>query len=190
MRAVVIGASAGAVEALSAILPPLPADYPLPILIVVHIPPDRASVMATLFASKCTLTVKESEDKELIQPGIVYFAAADYHLLVEQDGTLSFSADEPVLFSRPSINVLFESAADAYGSELIGIILSGTNSDGADGLRAVCDAGGVALVQSLKDSFGYEMPEAALASCPDARELSLEAIRDFLLRVQLPQETQ
>lgn len=176
-----IGASVGAVEALSAILPPLPADYPLPILAVVHIPPDRSSVLVTLFASKCQMAVKEAEDKELIRPGTVYFAPADYHLLVEQNGTLSLSADAPVYFSRPSINVLFESASDAYREELIAIVLSGTNSDGAEGLNAVCEAGGTAIVQDLASSLGCEMPEAAMAACPAAKQLSLEAIKEFLM---------
>ena len=110
-EAVVIGASAGAVDALSVLLPALPADYPLAVAVVVHLPPDRKSVMAELFQTKCRVRVKEAEDKEPFAPGTVYFAPPDYHLLVEPDRRLSLSSEESVLYSRPSIDVLFESAA-------------------------------------------------------------------------------
>ena len=147
-EAIVIGASAGALEALSNLLPGLPADYRLPILIVVHLPSDTTSLLAELLRARCAIRVREAEDKEPIEPGVAYFAPPDYHLLVEQDKRLSLSDDEPVLFSRPSIDVLFESAADAYGSSLIGVVLTGANSDGAKGLKAVVEAGGAAVVQS------------------------------------------
>jgi two-component system chemotaxis response regulator CheB len=179
-KAIVIGASAGALEALSAILPALPADYPLPIMVVVHIRPDRHSVLADLFDAKCALRVREAQDKEPISPGTVYLAPPDYHLLVEMDHTLSLSSDEPVFFSRPAIDVLFESAADAYGPELIGIVLSGANHDGAEGLRAVAQAGGTALVQSPGSAYASAMPTAAIAQCPAASILTLDDIRAFL----------
>jgi two-component system chemotaxis response regulator CheB len=177
---VVIGASAGAVEALSAILPALPADYKLPILVVVHVPPDKSSVLADLFAMKCAIAVREGEDKEPITAGTVYFAPADYHLLVEAEGCLSLSNEAPVHFSRPSIDVLFESAADAYGPHLIGVVLTGANQDGAKGLSAVARAGGEAIVQDPSEAFARAMPEAALAECPGARALSIEHIADYL----------
>ena len=130
-EAVVIGASAGALEALSVILPSLQKGFRLPVMVVVHVPPDKRSVLVELFQAKCRLPVREAEDKEPISGGTIYFAPADYHLLVELDKSLSLSSDEPVLFSRPSIDVLFESAADAYGSALIAIVLTGANQDGA-----------------------------------------------------------
>src|SRR6201991_418522 len=139
-EAVVIGASAGALEALSVILPALPATFRLPVFIVVHMPPNRQSVLAELFQRKCRLRVREAEDKERISGGTVYFAPPDYHLLVEMDKHLSLSSDEPVLYSRPSIDVLFESAADAYGPGLIAIVLTGANQAGAKGLRTVYEA--------------------------------------------------
>ncbi|WP_274630983.1 chemotaxis protein CheB [Arvimicrobium flavum] len=182
-EAVVIGASAGALDALSIILPALPADFRLPILVVVHVPPDRRSIMADLFRSKCQLLVREAEDKEPIRGGTIYFAPPDYHLLVEVDRSLSLSSDEPVLFSRPSIDVLFESAADAYGVGLIAIVLTGANQDGANGLRAVGEAGGTAIVQNPDDAFASAMPEAARNMCPSARVLSLEAIAQYLKEV-------
>ena len=117
-QAIVLGASAGAVEALSTLLPPLPADYPIPILAVVHTPPEKRNSLADLFRAKCRVKVKEAEDKEPVRGGTVYFAPPNYHLLVETDRRLSLSTDEPVLFCRPAIDVLFVSAADAFGREV------------------------------------------------------------------------
>jgi two-component system chemotaxis response regulator CheB len=178
--AIVVGASAGAVQALSRILPTLPADYPLPVLVVVHIPADHDDLMAALFQAKCRVAVKEAEDKEPILPGVVYFGPSDYHLQVEADRTVSLSSDGPVHFSRPSIDVLFESAADAYGAALVGVILTGANEDGADGLRAVAAAGGVALVETPAEAFAAAMPSAALKRSPKARVLSLDEIAAYL----------
>jgi two-component system, chemotaxis family, protein-glutamate methylesterase/glutaminase len=182
-EAVVIGASAGALEVLSNLLPALPSDYRLPILIVVHLPPDNTSLFAELFRARCAIRVREAEDKEPIEPGVVYFAPPDYHLLVEEDKRLSLSDDEPVLFSRPSIDVLFESAADAYGGGLIGVVLTGANSDGANGLKAVVEAGGVAVVQSPGSAYAVAMPEAAIAACPAARVLPVNEIAAYLREV-------
>ncbi len=179
-EAVVIGASAGALEALSAILPFLPPAYRLPVIIVVHMPPDKKSLLAELFQAKCGIKVCEAEDKEPISSGTAYFAPPDYHVLVEMDKSLSLSLDEPVLFSRPSVDVLFESAADAYGPSLIAIVLSGANQDGAKGLRAVADAGGTAIVQSPEEAYASAMPEAAIAECPGASVLSLKEIAAYL----------
>jgi two-component system, chemotaxis family, protein-glutamate methylesterase/glutaminase len=178
--AVVIGASAGAVEALSALLPALPAQYPLPIVIVVHIPPDKKSALVELFRVRCAMQVREAEDKEPISAATIYFAPPDYHLLIEMDKTLSLSSDEPVLFSRPSIDVLFESAADAFGAGLIAIVLTGANQDGAKGLRAVVEAGGAAIIQDPDDAFASAMPLAAINECPSARILSLPKIAVYL----------
>jgi len=179
-EAVVIGASAGALEALSVILPALPAEFGLPLIVVVHVPPDKRSMLAELFQAKCRIPVREAEDKEPISRGTVYFAPPDYHLLIEAEKSLSLSSDEPVLFSRPSIDVLFESAADAYGSALIAIILTGANHDGAKGMKAVAEAGGVPLVQNPDGAFASAMPEAAIQMCPGARIMSLDAIAAYL----------
>ena len=178
--AVVIGASAGAWDALSAILPALPQTFNLPVMVVVHLPPDRKSLLAELFAEKCSMDVAEAEDKEPILGGVIYFAPPDYHLLIESNNTLSLSSDEPVLFSRPSIDVLFESAADAYGPALTAIILTGASEDGARGLAAVIAAGGTAIVQRPEDAYAAAMPQAALARSPGARILSLAEITLWL----------
>lgn len=179
-RAVVIGASVGAIGALNTILPALPEDYPWPVVVVVHVPPDRPSGLAELFASRCRLPVKEAEDKEEIIPGVIYFAAANYHLQVEPDFSFSLSNDEPVLYSRPAIDVLFESAADAYGTDLTGIILTGASSDGAMGLHAVVAAGGIAVVQTPETAEGPLMPRSALDACPGALVMPLEKIAAWL----------
>ena len=182
VEAIVIGASAGAIKALSRILPTLPADYPIPVLVVVHIPADRSDI-ASLFQAKCRVVVKEAEDKEPIRPGVVYFAPPDYHLLAEADRTISLSLDEPVLYSRPSIDVLFESAADTYGAGLVGIILTGANEDGSNGLRVVTVAGGTALVQDPAEAFASAMPSAALIRSEQARPMSLDAIATYLVKL-------
>ena len=182
--AVVIGASAGALEALSAILPKLPADFKLPLIVVVHLPPDRRSLLPELLQAKCRMRVREAEDKEPIEAGTVYFAPPDYHLLIEGDRSLSLSNDEPVLFSRPSIDVLFESAADAYGSALIAIVLTGASADGAKGMSAVVQAGGTAIVQSPTDACARTMPESAIQTSPSAKVMPLGAIAAYLQEVQ------
>ncbi len=182
-EAVVIGASAGALDALSAILPALPKAFRLPVMVVVHVPAGKRSVLAELFQAKCRVQVKEADDKEPIIGGTVYFAPSDYHLLIESDKSLSLSSDEPVLFSRPSIDVLFESAADAYGAALVAVILTGANHDGAKGMMAVLDAGGRAIVQDPESAFASAMPQAAIEMCPAARIMSLGAIAAYLQEV-------
>jgi two-component system chemotaxis response regulator CheB len=180
IKAVVIGASAGAVQALQVVLPALPADYALPVLVVVHVPSDRSNVLLPLFQAKCRIAVKEAEDKEAVAGGVIYFAPSDYHLLVETDGSIALSSDEAVNYSRPSIDVLFESAADAYGSGLAGVILTGANHDGAAGLKAVINAGGMGIVEDPADAYASAMPEAALESCPSATTMKLDAIALYL----------
>jgi two-component system chemotaxis response regulator CheB len=182
-EAIVIGASAGALETLSLILPALPAAYPLPVLIVVHLPPDKKSFMTELLQARCRVAVREAEDKAPISGGTVYFAPPDYHLLVENDRHLTLSDDEPVLYSRPSIDVLFESAADAYGPGLVGVVLSGANHDGANGLKAVAKAGGTVIVQNPDSAYASTMPEAARQACPGACLLTPNEIASFLLDI-------
>ncbi len=183
VEAIVIGVSAGGLKALSAILPGLPRDYPVPIMICIHLPPGKKSIVAELFDEKCALSVREAEDKEPIQPGTVYFAPPDYHLMVELDRRLSLSSEEPVLFSRPSINVLFETAADAYGASLLGIVLTGANNDGAQGLSTIMLSGGTAIVEDPAEAYQAAMPQAAIEACPGAQVLSLDDMARYLLAV-------
>ena len=174
--AVVIGASAGGVEGLSVLLPALPATLPVPIFIVVHLPREQRSLLSEIFAPKCALRVSEAEDKAPAGRGCVYFAPPDYHLLLEKGPSMALSVDEPVHFSRPSIDVLFESASDVYREQLLGIILTGASEDGAEGLAAVRDAGGVTAVQQPGGNYESYMAAAALKLGPVDYVLSLEGI--------------
>jgi two-component system chemotaxis response regulator CheB len=160
--AIVMGASAGGVEALMALLPALSAAFRIPILIVLHLPRDRPSLLAQIFLQKCAVPVCEAADKEPVRPGTVYFAPPDYHLLIDEGPCLALSADELVNYSRPSIDVLFESAADVYGPRLLGIILTGANEDGAAGLAAVHAAGGITIVQQPDNAQVKQMVVSAL----------------------------
>lgn len=187
VEAIVVGVSAGALEALTELLAPLPASFRLPILVVVHLSPDRKSILAELLDAKCLLDVREADDKEPIEPGTVYLAPPDYHLLVESDKRLSLSSEEPVHYSRPSVDVLFETAAEAFGPQVIGVILTGANDDGARGLKAISDAGGIAVVQRPELAHVATMPKAALRLCPEAYALSLDEIAAFLQEFSSPQ---
>lgn len=180
VQAVAIGVSAGGLKALSAVLPGLPADFPMPVFVVIHLPPGKTSIVADLFAEKCRIAVREAEDKAPIEAGVVYFAPPDYHLLIDPDGCLALSSEEPVLFSRPSVDVLFESAADVYGAGLLGIILTGANNDGAQGLKAVIRAGGQGLIEDPAEAYASMMPKSAIDACPQARVMGLEAIGAYV----------
>jgi two-component system, chemotaxis family, protein-glutamate methylesterase/glutaminase len=178
--AVVIGASAGGIQALSVLLPALPVGTRAPIFIVIHLPRDRRSVLAAIFSRKCALPVHEAEDKEPVLPGTVYIAPTNYHLLVDEGPQIALSADDPVHHSRPSVDVLFESASEIYGNRLLGVILTGANEDGARGLAAIKDAGGVTLVQSPDTAQSPMMVLSALALRPADAVLSLEQIAEAL----------
>ena len=177
---IVIGGSAGAIDVLREILSRLPATLSTAVAIVIHVPAKGPGVLHELLSRPGGPPMKQAEDKEPISGGTIYFAAPDYHLLVEQGRTFALSLDDRVHFSRPAIDVLFESAAEAYGDRLMGVILSGANADGAAGLRAVADVGGIAVVQSLESSEMVAMPAAALDAVPDCREMNIAALADFL----------
>ncbi len=178
--AVVVGASAGGVEALGEILPTLPAGFRPAVLIVLHLPRERPSLLVEIYENRCALPVREAEDKEPIEPGTVYFAPPDYHMLVERSRQIALSTDEPVYYSRPSIDVLFESAADVYADRLLGIILTGANEDGAAGLLAVHRAGGVTVVQQPDSAKVPLMVVSALQRNPADFVLPLPGIADLL----------
>lgn len=186
--AIVMGGSAGAIEALNAILPALPADYPVPIAIVLHVLPSKPSLLTAVLGPRCAMNIKEAEDKEPLKASTIYVAAPNYHLLVERQRWFSLSFDAAVHFSRPSIDVLFESAADAYGANLAGVLLSGANDDGARGLQAISDRGGIAVVQAPQTSAVDTMPLAALEACPRAHVLPLTDIAPFLIQAAAARE--
>ena len=160
--AVVIGGSAGALEVLRTIVRELPQSPLCPVAIVIHLPP-HSSGLAELLGVETPLTVKQAEDKEPLVAGTVYIAPPSYHLLVEAQRSFALSVDPPVHFSRPSIDVLFETASDVYGASLIGVLLSGASEDGAAGLQEIHTAGGTTIVQSPLSAEVAIMPAAALA---------------------------
>jgi two-component system, chemotaxis family, protein-glutamate methylesterase/glutaminase len=176
--AIVIGASAGGVEALNHVLPALPRDFAAPVLIVVHVRHGQASLLPGLFAERCALKVVEPFDKDEIARGTVYFAPPGYHMMVEAEGddapSIALSVDPPVRFSRPSVDVLFETAAHAYGERLLGIVLSGANDDGARGARAIFDAGGTCWAQDPLTASAPAMPRAAIAKGAVQHVLTLD----------------
>lgn len=180
--AVVIGASAGGVEALSVLLPMVPAGFPAALLIVMHQHPNQPSLLPELFGARCALPVCEAEDKMAVLPGHVYLAPPDYHLLVERvpeapgDVELALSVEPPVRFSRPSIDVLFESAAVAWRARVLGVLLSGANDDGARGLAMIRAAGGRAWVQSPDSAAVETMPQEAIDRGAADHVLTLEQI--------------
>jgi two-component system, chemotaxis family, protein-glutamate methylesterase/glutaminase len=171
-RAVVMGGSAGGVEALRVLLPALPGGSGVPALVVIHVSADARNVWALLF-ERSAAVVREAEDKDVALPGNVYIAPPNYHLLVDGAGCLSLSVDARVRFARPSIDVLFESAAWAFRERLLGIVLSGANDDGASGLAAIARAGGHTWVQTPDTASAPLMPRCALEAVPGARVLGL-----------------
>ena len=182
IEAVVIGASAGGVQALLTVLADLPRSFHLPLIVVLHLPEGRDSQLAEIFQYRLPIEVREAADKETILPGTLYFAGPDYHLLVEMDRTFSLSSEEPLHYSRPSINVLMESAADAYGPALAGILLTGANEDGATGMARIKQQGGLTVVQDPTEAAVPTMPEAAIRRQAPDFILKLAGIRDFLLK--------
>ena len=180
IAAVVIGGSAGSVDGLGQLLPALKPEAGVAVLVVVHLPRERSSRLVEIFARKCSVRLQEADDKQPVEPGNVYFAPPDYHLLVEAGPALALSTDELVHYSRPAIDPLFESAADVYGRGLMAIVLSGANEDGAAGLAAVARAGGDTYLQSPHEAAASTMPLAALQAAPDSAVLPLSDLAALL----------
>jgi two-component system chemotaxis response regulator CheB len=177
---VVIGTSAGGVDALLRLLPALPAGLRATVYVVIHLPRERPSLIVNLFQLRCAVAVREAQDKEPAAAGTVYFAPPDYHLLVDHGPQLALSSDELVHFSRPSIDVLFESAADVYGDRLLGIILTGASEDGSSGLEAVHRAGGCTIVQQPESAQSRYMVESAMKRSPVDLVLPIDQIARIL----------
>jgi two-component system chemotaxis response regulator CheB len=172
---VVMGMSWGGLHALSTVLRRLPATFAIPIAVVQHRSKEATSMLRELLQDCTRLRVREVEDKDPLEPGWVYLAPPDYHLLVEP-GHFALSVDAPVRFSRPSIDVTFSSASDAYGPRLAGVVLTGANDDGARGLRCIADRGGVAIVQDPATAESPIMPLAALRLVPEAEVHPLDGL--------------
>ncbi len=182
-EAVVLGASAGGLRALRTILGCLPAAFKWPLMIVQHVPADTDLSWLSILEMSCVVRILEAVEKESALPGSAYFAPPNYHLLMEPDRTFALSVDEKVNYSRPAIDVLFESAADVYGRGLIGIVLTGANRDGAAGLLAVKQKGGLTIVQQPESAEATSMPEAAIRSTDPDFILSPTEIGDLLVRL-------
>ncbi|MCV6638028.1 chemotaxis protein CheB [Candidatus Albibeggiatoa sp. nov. NOAA] len=182
-QAVVIGSSAGGIQALTAVLSPLPKDFPLPIIIVQHLHPHSNSYLARILEHHSQLRVKQADEKEPILNGWVYVAPPAYHLLIEEDRTFSLSIDQPVKFARPSVDVLFETATYAYRENLIGIILTGANNDGCDGAKRIKDMGGYMIVQDPKTAVAASMPESAIQHAEIDKVVPLYNIGEYLLQL-------
>jgi two-component system chemotaxis response regulator CheB len=182
-NAVVMGVSTGGVLALKCILGALPADFPIPVLVTAHIAPNSDDGLAVLLDTLCAIRVKEADEQETMIPGTVYLAPANYHLLVERGGNLALSIDPPVNFSRPSVDVLFETAADAYGETLIGVILTGAGCDGSRGLLKIKNCGGVAVVQDPVDAEMGSMPASALKLMHADYVVPLKEISGLLMKI-------
>jgi two-component system chemotaxis response regulator CheB len=179
---VAVGTSWGGLSAMTKLLGSLPEDFPIPIVVVQHRSKDSDRLLVQLLQDATGLKVCEIEDKDVLSAGTVHIAPADYHVLVES-GYLSLTLEEPVRFSRPSIDVMFTSAADAYGPATIGVILTGANDDGAKGLADIVKRGGTALVQDPKTAEIKIMPESALKATPTAEVLSLDNLAPRLIEL-------
>lgn len=184
---VVVGASLGGLHAVSELLAVLPDEVDLPVVLAQHRAPDsdRDSLEA-LLRRHTSRVVVEAGDKDVIRPRHVYVAPPDYHLLVEEEGSFALSTDERVQYARPSVDVLFESAADAYGERTIGVVLTGANADGAAGLLAIRDVGGVAIVQDPETAEARQMPDAAIRATAADAILPVREMGTFLLGLCVP----
>ncbi|WP_417610569.1 chemotaxis protein CheB [Owenweeksia hongkongensis] len=178
---VVIGASAGGIIALKTIFGQIKKPLNCPVLVVIHRPKQGSHKLDEVLGYSSNLTIKEATNQEPMLDGIIYLAASNHHLLVENDGTLSLSLSDRVNFSRPSIDVTFYNVVKQFGNRVTGIILTGANEDGAFGLGAIASAGGKTIVQKPQEAQISVMPEAALKMAPDSKQLTLHEISNYLL---------
>ena len=181
--AVVMGLSAGGMHALKVIIPALSSSFPLPVAITQHISESSGRFLVDYLNQLGSLIVKEAEDKEPLRSGHAYLAPAGYHLLIEDDRTFSLSVDDRVNYCCPSIDVLFESAADAFGKSLIGVVLTGANGDGSRGLKSIKARGGAAIVQNPKTAESRYMPQAALEATVVDHVVTLEELAPLLMQL-------
>ena len=184
-KAIVIGGSIGGLEAVVSITSGLPRDYHLPVIIVLHRIKNQKSELVEVIQTKCRIKIKEADEKEPIRPGFVYMAPPNYHLLIEEEETFSLSYSELVNYSRPSIDVLFESAAEVYKKKLIGILLTGANNDGSKGINTISQFGGLTVVQDPETAKCDIMPKSAIAKTKVDKILNLNGIQNFLLNLNV-----
>lgn len=183
-EAVVLGASAGGVEAMLSVFGRLPVTFGLPVVAVLHLPENQPSQLAGVFERRLRRPVREAQDKAPLEPGMIYVAGPSYHLSIEQDRSFSLSQEPRVHFSRPSIDILFESAADAYGAGLVGVLMTGASQDGASGLSCIAQAGGLTVVQDPAEARISTMPQAALSLFRPDHVLTLDRIGSLLANLE------
>lgn len=181
--AIVVGASAGGVEPLLQLFQGLPERFSIPIVVVVHLPEAGEPKLVEVFQDKVRMPVRQAQDKEPVEAGVLYFAGAAYHLSIEENRCFSLSDETPLHFARPSIDVLMQSAADAYGSELAGFILSGASRDGATGLASIKREGGLTVVQDPKEAKFPVMPQAAIDECEPDFVLTTDKMCELILKL-------
>ncbi len=182
-KLVVIGASAGGLTAFEKLLAPLQTGFSIPIVVVQHISPDSENYMVSFLNDHCNLRVKEADEKEVVLPGTVYVAPPNFHVMIEENLSITLSVEERVNFSRPSIDVLFETAAYSIRKDVIGIVLTGGNRDGAMGLKMIKEAGGLTIAQSPEEAQVDIMPSAAISIAHPDYVLSLNEISELLMRL-------
>lgn len=188
-EAIVIGVSSGGLKALKLIFSSLPSDFAIPIIVVQHVGPRSENSWIKLLTDNCNIPVKEADEKEKVRNGIIYIAPSNYHLLIEKDKTFSLTIDERVNFARPSIDVLFESAAEAYREKLIGIILTGANNDGARGVKRIKELGGMVIIQDPETADSPLMPRSAIAAIQPDYIQSLDQIGKQIIKIILSNNT-
>jgi two-component system, chemotaxis family, protein-glutamate methylesterase/glutaminase len=181
--AIVVGASAGGLTALTSILCALPKSFSVPIIVVQHRSKEERDLLETVLQQKCEIRIKQADEKEMISPGFVYIAPPDYHLLIESSMSFSLTIDETVNYSRPSIDVLFESAAQVYREKLIGIVLTGSNSDGSNGIKLIHKYRGLTIAQNPDEAQYSAMPLASIRTGAVKKILMLKEIHQFLISI-------
>ena len=184
-EAIVIGVSSGGLKALKLIFSALPSDFAVPVIIVQHIGPRSENSWIKLLNDSCAIPIKEADEKEKVGTGNIYVAPSNYHLMIEEDKTFSLTIDERVNFARPSIDVLFESAAEAYKEKLIGIILTGANNDGTKGVKRIKERGGMVIIQDPNTAESSYMPASAIAAIQPDYILELDQIGELLMKITL-----
>jgi two-component system, chemotaxis family, protein-glutamate methylesterase/glutaminase len=182
-EAIVIGVSSGGMNAMKVMFSLLPKNFSIPAIIVQHISPRSDNQWIQLLNDKSNLHIKEADEKEKIEPGTIYIAPPNYHLMVEKNKTFSLTIDQRVNFARPSVDVLFESAAEAYKNKLIGVVLTGSNNDGARGLKKIKEWGGLTIVQDPATAEASSMPASAIAAVEVDHILPLNGIIDLLIKL-------
>ena len=180
-KVIVIGVSAGGLNVMTKLLEDLPPNFSIPIVVVQHRSKDQRNLLEEIMQARCRIDIKQADEKEKPKAGMVYFAPADYHLLFEEDGCFSLSCDNPVNFSRPSIDILFETAADAFAKNVLAIILTGANNDGMNGLLKIKMKGGTTIAQKPASAEFSSMPQAAINANAVEYVMELAEIKTLLL---------